>query len=81
MISPTLLEIDRSIRTLSLEQQMWLLERLVRHLQEQTQTFPLNSHNMEKDLAAMANDPDIQTEIAAINKEFAVTEMDGLRKM
>ena len=81
MISPTLLEIDHSIRALSLEQQMWLLERLVRHLQEKTHTFPLKSLNMEKDLAAMASDPDIQTEIATINKEFAVTEMDGLEKL
>ena len=30
------------------------------------------------DLAVMAADPDIQREIAAINIEFAVTEMDGL---
>lgn len=83
MISPTLLEIDRSIRTLPLEEQMWLLERLVRHLREKTytHTFPLNSQNMEKDLAAMASDPDIQTEIAAIHEEFAVTEMDGLEKL
>lgn len=31
------------------------------------------------DLAEMAADPDIQREIAAINNEFLVTEMDGLR--
>jgi hypothetical protein len=70
MISPTLLEIDRSIRGLSLEEQMWLLERIVRHLREKTHTdaFPLNSQNMEEDLAAMASDPDIQAEIAAISQ-------------
>ena len=83
MISPTLLEIDRSIRALSLEEQMWLLERLVRHLREKTHThaFPINSQDMEEDLAAMASDPDIQAEIAAINEEFAVAEMDGLEKL
>ena len=83
MISPTLLEIDRSIGALSLEEQMWLLERLVRHLRNKTHTdaFPLNSQDMEQDLAAMANDLDIQAEIAAINKEFAVAEMDGLEKL
>ena len=31
---------------------------------------------MEKDLAAMAGDPDIQIEIATINEEFAVAEME-----
>jgi hypothetical protein len=29
-------------------------------------------------LAEMSRDPGIQAEIAAINREFAVTEMDGL---
>lgn len=32
----------------------------------------------EEQLTAMANDPEIQAEIAAMNKEFAVAEMDGL---
>ena len=32
----------------------------------------------EEELAAMANDPDMQAEIASINLEFAVAEMDGL---
>ena len=32
-------------------------------------------------LQAMAADPDIQAEIAAINEEFAPTEMDGLTKL
>lgn len=35
--------------------------------------------NEEEGLAAMASDPQIQAEIVAINKEFAVTEMDGLK--
>lgn len=83
MISSTLLEIDQSIRTLSLQEQMWLLERLVKHLREKTHTdvFPLNSHTLAQDLAAMASDPNIQKEIATINEEFAVTEMDGLEKL
>lgn len=59
------------------------MERLVKHLQEKTHTdaFPLNSHNLAKDLASMASDPDIQTEIATINEEFAVAEMDGWQKL
>lgn len=80
MISPKLLEIDRSIRDLSLEEQMWLLESLVKNLRKKTNTnnFPLNSQNIEKEMAAMANDSDIQAEIAAIDEEFAITQMDGL---
>ena len=31
------------------------------------------------ELGEMAADPDIQRELAAINAEFAVTEMDGLK--
>lgn len=82
MISPKLLEIDRSIRDLSLEEQMWLLESLVKNLRKKTNTnnFPLNSQDIEKEMAAMANDSDIQAEIAAIDEEFAITQMDGLEK-
>ena len=79
MISPTLLEIDRSIRALSLEEQLWLLERIAHHLRDKTQTAadPFDS----EELAAMASAPDIQAELAAINEEFAVTEMDGLEML
>ncbi|GET44111.1 No_hits_found [Microseira wollei NIES-4236] len=36
---------------------------------------------MKAQLAAMASDPHIQSEIAAINEEFAVTEMDGFKNL
>lgn len=83
MISPTLLEIERSIRALSHEEQLWLLERIARNLREQTRASaqPFNSEDKLEELAAMASDPDIQTEMVAINKEFAVTEMDGLAQL
>jgi hypothetical protein len=32
----------------------------------------------EYDLSAMADDPEIQAEIAAIGQEFAVADLDGL---
>ncbi|MDY6899425.1 MAG: hypothetical protein SWZ49_15295 [Cyanobacteriota bacterium] len=68
MISPELLEIDRSIRDLSLEEQMWLLESLVKNLRKKTNinNFPLNSQDIEKEMAEMANDNDIQAEITCI---------------
>ena len=64
-ISTKLLEINRSIRDLSLEEQMWLLESLVKNLRQKTNTdsFPLNSQDIEKQMAEMANDADIQSEI------------------
>lgn len=35
---------------------------------------------LEDHLVAMANDPEIQSEIKIINDEFAITEFDGLEK-
>jgi len=35
--------------------------------------------NWHEEIAAMADDPEIQAEIAAINEEFAIAELDGLK--
>ncbi|MGK7902135.1 MAG: hypothetical protein AB4352_12125 [Hormoscilla sp.] len=43
-----------------------------------TFTDETDSLTEDEELAAMALDPEIQAEIAAIDKEFAVAEMDGL---
>lgn len=37
-----------------------------------------NKASLENQLQAMAEDPEIQTEIANIKREFLITEMDGL---
>lgn len=80
MISQTLLELERSICSLSIEEQLWLLERIARQVRERT--YPANkladAKYMKQQIVAMANDPDIQVEIAAINQEFIIAEMDGL---
>ena len=34
MISPNLLEIERSVRALSVEEQLWLLESIARQIRE-----------------------------------------------
>ncbi len=80
MISPTLLAIERSIRALSPEEQLWLLERIAHNLREQTHATAqiFGSEDRLEHLAAMASDPDIQAELTAIDKEFAFAEMDGL---
>jgi len=83
MISPHLLEIERSIRTLSLEEQEWLLERIKRQVQEKKLTAYkfIDKKYMNEQLAAMTSHLDIQSEIAQINEEFTVTEMDDLKKV
>jgi hypothetical protein len=80
MISQTLVEIERSISSLSIEEQLWLLERIACRVREKTYIANklANAKYLEAEIAEMANDPDIQVEIAAINQEFIVAEMDGL---
>jgi len=82
MNSPHLLKIQRELRALSLEELEWLLELMTRQVQEKKQISDqlTDVKYMNKQLTAMASDLDIQTEIASINHEFVVTEMDGLQK-
>lgn len=82
MIPPNLLELEQSIFTLSLEEQEWLLERITKQIQQKKQTGSRfnDSKYMNEQLAAMASDLDIKAEIASINEEFNITEMDGLEK-
>jgi hypothetical protein len=42
-----------------------------------TEISPINPNHTDL-LLQMAQDPEIQTELAAIDREFAVTQMDGL---
>ncbi|QSJ20605.1 hypothetical protein JYQ62_02990 [Nostoc sp. UHCC 0702] len=81
MNSPHLLKIERELRALSLEELEWLLKLMTRQVQEKKQISDklTDVKYMNKQLAAMANDLDIQTEIASINNEFGVTEMDDLQ--
>jgi mannitol/fructose-specific phosphotransferase system IIA component (Ntr-type) len=41
-------------------------------------SLQIDLSNISAQLAQMAADPDIQTELAAINSEFAIAQMDGL---
>lgn len=67
-------QIDEHISRLSLSDQLWLVERLIQRIRQNT----LNGQNIhENQLAAMAADPEIQRELRAIEREFVVTEADG----
>ncbi|BAB76619.1 hypothetical protein ACN23B_24675 [Anabaena sp. FACHB-709] len=80
MLSPHLQAIERDIRTLSLAELEWLLERITKQVQTRKQTSDkfTDMQYMNEQLAAMANDLEVQTEISLINHEFNSTEMDGL---
>ena len=80
MVSQSLLAIEQSIYALSAKEKLWLLERITHQLQGEAQslTYSLGDKNMARVLAEMANDPEIQAELVAINTEYAITEMDGL---
>ena len=58
--------ITRSIDSLNLTEQLWLLEHIAHQIR------------IRNELAVMAQDPQIQTEITQIQQEFAVTDFDGL---
>lgn len=83
MTSPTLSEIEKSISLLSYEEQLWLVERIIHNLRFTRTSNNLSNkpHNFEEQLSQMANDPAIQEELKAIEREFAITEMDGLSEL
>jgi hypothetical protein len=80
MVSSKLLEIVRDIRNLSLSEKQWLLDNLVSQIQSKTQVSSKfnDSALLKSQLQEMAQDPEIQAEIAAIHEEFAIAELDGL---
>ena len=67
-------QLEAEFTLLSLDDQMYLVERLVRAMRQRTVQTLIS----ETELARMAGDPDIQRELASVNAEFAVAELDGL---
>ncbi|MDZ8187196.1 MAG: hypothetical protein RMX96_20405 [Nostoc sp. ChiSLP02] len=77
MISPNLVEIQRSIRALSVEEQLWLLETIARDIRENEYT-KYNSTDVkhpQEELIEIANEPIIQTKFSLIHDEFASSEI------
>jgi hypothetical protein len=70
-------KIEKNIRKLTEEEQLFLMERMIHRLRSKKNKPP--ERKLELELAEMANDPEIQTEIEKINTEFSVAEFDGLR--
>lgn len=75
-MSNTVLErIEADLDQLSIVDQLWLIERLAQRIRHQAQP---HQSTLESQLAAMANDPDIQRELQEIAAEFEGTNLDGL---
>lgn len=75
MSTPILSEMEDNISQLSLADQLWLIERLVQRIRENTTG---QKSQFERDLIDMANDPQIQQELQGIEEEFTYAEIDGL---
>lgn len=78
--SSDLHQIEQSISRLSHQEQLWLVERIIHNMKviSLRQISNVVPESIEQQLTNMANDPEIQAEIIAINQEFANTEMDDL---
>ena len=74
-VSVSVSEIERSARQLTFDERLWLLERLVQGLRYGSKgSMP----SAQVALAEMAKDPQIRSELAQIEREFASSELDGL---
>ena len=71
----SLQELEQQVRSLSTDKQLSLLERLVQDLRRRASAADLA---WQDDLAAMAADPQIRTEVQKIDQEFSGAEADGL---
>jgi len=75
-------QIEKSIEDLPQDEQLRLVERIAHRLRQKLTTT--NNHKQsefEKQIALMANDLQIQSELRAIDEEFLVTENDGLENL
>ena len=77
MSSTVLSQIERTISHLSYDEQLWLIEQLAHNLRK-VESDSVEQTAFESQLAEMATDPEIQAELQEIDREFAVTEADGL---
>jgi hypothetical protein len=75
MDQPTVSQIEESFSQLPISEQRRLIERLVHRVNEKILT---ESQGLDDQLALMAADAQIQSELQEIEREFALAEPDGL---
>lgn len=73
-------QIEDRILQLSFREQVGLMEWLAITIRHNSSFLDMPANDSARDdvFAAMAADPEIQSELAVINAEFAVADMDGL---
>ena len=75
MINTSVLtQLENNFDQLSLDEQLWLMERLAQRIRMKTVAEPAPAYN----LAEMAADVEIQNELQRIEDEFSFAEADGL---
>lgn len=77
MNSSGLSQIEREISQLSREEQLRLIERIVHRLRKSNK----ERVDLDSQLVSMAHDPEIREEMKRIEKEFNITETNGLEKL
>jgi hypothetical protein len=75
--SPAVYELEREIALLPVEDKLQLRDGLDRQIR--AAALGKSVSEIEAELTEMANDSDIQRELAEIELEFAGTSMDGLK--
>jgi hypothetical protein len=68
-------QIEDGFSQLSIPEQLSLIERLVHRVHEATLS---DRGDLDQQLARMADDPEIQSELRNIEREFSRAEADGL---
>lgn len=75
MSNSVLAQLEDGFKQLSTSEQQQLIERLVHHFHQATVK---ENKDTDDELARMAADPQIQTELRRIEQEFSYAEADGL---
>lgn len=75
MDRPTVSQIEENFSQLPISEQRRLIERLMHRLNEKNLT---EGQGLDDQLALMAVDPQILSELKEIEREFALAESDGL---
>ena len=75
MSQPIPSQIEESFSQLSISEQLRVIEHLQRRVHERSRS---EADDLDHQLATMAADPDIQSELREIEQEFANADADGL---
>src|SRR5438105_4438154 len=71
-------QIEESFNQLSPSEQSRVIEYLIHRMKERSSRQP---DDLDSELASMAVDPDIQTELREIEREFSNADSDGLETL